>query len=96
MIKALYLQLEAGDWDPGETRVMGHGWVIYLGRARGRQWLNFCSLHGCGRSTMNPIKECEVQQITGGPHLIDEHPVLDRGQRTESNSFLLSSLSLTG
>lgn len=45
---------------------------------------------------MNPIKECEAQQITGGPHLIYEHPVLDRGQRTESNSFLLSSLSLTG
>ena len=75
---------------------MGHRWAIYLGKARGRQQLSFRSPDGRGRSAVNPFKGCEMEQITRGPRVLYVSPVLDRGQGTESNCFLLSSLSFTG
>lgn len=75
---------------------MGHRWVIYLGKARGRQQLSFRSPDGCGRSAVNPVKGCEMEQITRGPRVLYVTPVLDRGQGTEPKRFLSSSLSFTG
>lgn len=45
---------------------------------------------------MNPVKGCEMEQITRGPRVLYATPVLDRRQGTEANLFLSSSLSFTG
>lgn len=45
---------------------------------------------------MNPVKGCEMEQITRGPRVLYVTPVLDRGQGTEPKRFLSSSLSFTG